>query len=383
VNESRSRLPQVGTTIFTVMSDLAARTGALNLAQGFPDFEPPERLRALVAHHVSALHNQYAPMAGAPELREAIAAKIARHYRRQVSPATDITVTCGGTEALACAILCAVAPGDEVIVFDPCYDSYEPIVTLCGGLTRHVPLLRPGFGIDWQRLADTLNERTRLIIINTPHNPSGTRLSAEDLDQLARLMRPFAASLLSDEVYEHMVYDGIAHASVHGNPELAARSFVASSFGKTYHATGWKIGYCVAPAGLSAELRKVHQFVTFAIASPLQYAIADFMRECPEHETELPLFYAGRRDYLRRCLTASRFRLRPTPATYFQLVDYSDISDEDDTRFVHTLIERCRVAAIPLSPFSVAKRPDERLLRLCFAKEEATLAEAARRLATL
>jgi methionine aminotransferase len=381
--QSRSRLPHVGTTIFTVMSDLAARTGSINLAQGFPDFEPPARLRELVASHVSAHHNQYAPMAGAPVLREAIAAKIARHYGRQVSPGSDITVTCGGTEALACSILCAVEPGDEVVVFDPAYDSYEPIVTLCGGITRHVPLTRPGFGIDWQRLADAMSERTRLIIINTPHNPSGTRLSAADLEQLAAVMRPSGAWLLSDEVYEHMVYDGIPHASVHGNAELAARSFVASSFGKTYHATGWKIGYCVAPPELSAELRKVHQFVTFAIATPLQYAIADFMGEHPEHETELPLFYAGRRDYLRRALGQSRFRLRPTPATYFQLVDYGAISDEEDTRFVHTLIERCRVAAIPLSPFSVDPLPGERLLRLCFAKEEATLAEAAGRLATL
>jgi len=290
-----SRLPGVGTTIFTVMSQLAIEHRAINLGQGFPDYEPPERLRELVAHHASAHHNQYAPMAGAVPLREAIARKLARHYGRVASPDTEITVTCGGTEALACAIQAVVHPGDEVVLLDPAYDSYEPIVQLCGGVARRVPLARPSFGIDWDALASALNVRTRLVMLNTPHSPSGACLSRDDLDRLAMLLRPTQAFVIADEVYEHMVYDGAAHVSLNAHPELAARTFVVSSFGKTYHATGWKIGYCVAPLPLTAEFRKVHQFVTFAIASVLQYAIADYMTEHPEWEDELPAMSAANR----------------------------------------------------------------------------------------
>ncbi|MBS0394037.1 MAG: aminotransferase class I/II-fold pyridoxal phosphate-dependent enzyme [Proteobacteria bacterium] len=378
-----SRLPGVGTTIFTVVSQLALEHRAVNTGQGFPDFEPPARLRELVAHHVGARHNQYAPMAGAPALREAIAAKVARHYGRLAAPESEITVTCGGTEALAVSIQALVGPGDEVVLLEPAYDSYQPIVELSGGLVRRVPLARPGFGVDWQRLADALGPRTRLVIVNTPHNPSGACLSRADLDALAALLRPTGAFVLADEVYEHMVYDGVRHVSLNAHPELAARSIVASSFGKTYHATGWKIGYCVAPPELTAELRKVHQFVTFAIATPLQHAIADFMVEHPEWEDELPAFYQAKRDRFAALLRGTRLTLTPARSTYFQLVDYGAVSDLPDGEFALELVRRHGVAAIPVSPFCAAPPPGERLVRLCFAKEDATLAAAAERLAQL
>jgi len=378
-----SRLPGVGTTIFTVMSQLAIEHRAVNTGQGFPDFEPPARLRELVARHVGSHHNQYAPMAGAVPLREGIAAKVARHYGRRASPESEVTVTCGGTEALAIAILALVHPGDEVILLEPAYDSYQPIVELCGGVPRRVPLARPGFGIDWQRLSEAIGPRTRVVMVNSPHNPSGACLSAADLDRLAECLRPTGAFVIADEVYEHMVYDGERHVSLNGHAELAERSVVASSFGKTYHATGWKIGYCVAPAALTAELRKVHQFVTFAIATPLQHAIADFMREHPEWEDDLPAFYQAKRDRLVALLAGSRLRLTPARSTYFQLVDYAAISDLPDTEFALDLIRRHGVATIPVSPFCSAPPPGERLVRLCFAKEDATLVSAAERLARL
>ena len=340
-------------------------------------------LRELVSRHLGLHHNQYAPMAGAVPLRESIAAKLKRHYGRAASADSEITVTCGGTEALASSIQALVHPGDEVVLLDPAYDSYEPIVALCGGVVRRVPLIRPDFAIDWQRLAATLNARTRLVIVNSPHNPSGACLSAADLDRLAAALRDTPAFVIADEVYEHMVFDGIRHASLNGHAELAARSIVVSSFGKTYHATGWKIGYCVAPAPLTAELRKVHQFVTFAIATPLQYAIADFMREHAEWEDELPAFYQAKRDRLLALLRPSRLRVVAARATYFQLVDYGAVSDLPDTEFALELIRSHGVASIPVSPFCSAPPPDERLLRLCFAKEDATLVAAAERLARL
>jgi methionine aminotransferase len=376
----QSRLPGVGTTIFTVMSQLAIEHRAINLAQGFPDFEPPERLRELVAVHAAGGHNQYAPMAGALPLREAIAAKLARRYGRTASPDTEITVACGGTEGLAVAIQAVVGPGDEVVLFDPAYDSYEPVVQLAGGRTRRVPLTRPDFGLDFDRLQAVLGPRTRLVILNSPHNPSGACVSRTDLDRLADLLRPTDAFVLADEVYEHMVFDGAAHASLNAHPELAARSFVVSSFGKTYHATGWKIGYVVAPPALTAEFRKVHQFVTFSIASVLQYAIADFMSERPEWEVELPAFYAQRRDRLGALLQGSRLRWQPARATYFQLVDYSAIADEPDTAFAQRLLREHGVVSIPVSPFSAEPPAGERLVRLCFAKGDATLEAAAERL---
>ena len=380
-----SRLPGVGTTIFTVMSQLALEYRALNLGQGVPEFAPPARLCELVAARLRAGSgdNQYAPMAGAAALREGIAAKLLRHYRRVASPDDEITVTCGGTEALSGAIQAVVQPGDEVLMFDPAYDSYEPAVRLAGGSPLHLPLARPDFGLDWQRLADTLSDRTRLVIVNTPHNPSGACLAPVDLDRLAALLRPTRALVLADEVYEHMVYDTPRFASLNGHSELAERSFVVSSFGKTYHATGWKIGYCVAPPPLTAEFRKIHQFVTFSIASVLQLGIADFMLEHPEWEDELAGFYRARRDRLGALLAGSRLAFTPAPATYFQLVDYRAVSDLPDTEFALELLRRHGVVTIPVSPFCAEPPPGERLLRLCFAKHDATLEAAAERLRRL
>ena len=376
-----SRLPGVGTTLFTVMSQLAAEYRAVNTGQGFPDFEPPRELCERVSYHLGAKHNQYAPMAGVLPLREAIAAKVTRLYGRVTSPDTEITVTSGGTDALTTSILALLHPGEEAILLDPAYDSYQPIVELAGGHARRVPLARPGFGIDWERLAAAIGPRTRLLMLNSPHNPTGACLAPADLDRLAALLRPTGAFVISDEVYEHMVFDGVPHASLNGHAELAERSVVVSSFGKTYHATGWKVGYAIAPAALTTEVRKVHQYVTFATASVLQYAIADFMTAHPEWEAELPGFYASKRDHLCELLRPSRFTLRPAQSTYFQLVDYSAISDRPDTEFSMELIRKHGVVTIPVSPFCANAPATERLVRLCFAKEDATLEEAANRLA--
>lgn len=378
-----SRLPGVGTTIFTVMSELARRHGAFNLSQGVPDFDPPAALVERVVHHVRGKANQYPPMAGVLRLREVIAVDLLQRYGRQASPADEITITVGGTEGLSAAILATVGPGDEVIVFDPAYDSYEPIVTLAGGVTLHVPLLRPDFAPDWDRVRSAFSERTRLVIVNTPHNPSGRCLTSRDLDTLAEILRPTRALVLSDEVYEHMVYDGLRHVSVAAHPELGQRSLVVSSFGKTLHVTGWKVGYCVAPPALTAELRKVHQFLTFTVASPLQEALADYL-ESERHAIDgLAAFYQARRDRLVTLLAGSRLHCLPVAATYFQLVDYSAIADEADLDFSRRLVQEHGVATIPMSPFSQRPVPGERLVRLCFAKEDSVLEAAARRLAAL
>ena len=378
-----SRLPGVGTTIFTVMTELASRAGALNLSQGVPDFDPPEALVEHVVRHLRGKSNQYPAMAGVMRLREVIAADLMRRFARAVSAATEVTVTVGGTEGLTAAILATVGAGDEVIVFDPAYDSYEPIATLAGARTIHVPLTRPDFSPDWERFAAALSPRTRLVIINTPHNPSGRCLSRAELDRLAELLRPTRAVLLSDEVYEHMVFDGRPHESVHAHPELAARSYVVSSYGKTFHITGWKVGYCIAPVDLSAELRKVHQFLTFTVATPLQEGLADFLEAQPDAALGLPAFYQRLRDRLLGLLAGSKFALRPTAATYSQLVDYSAISDESDLEFSRRLVLEHGVATIPMSPFSPLTVPGERLIRLCFAKNEETLVAAAERLRAL
>lgn len=378
-----SRLPHVGTTIFTVMSQAAIEHRAVNLGQGFPDFAPPKRLVELASDQLYRGHHQYAPMAGAVSLREAIADKVARHYGRHVDPVDHVTVTAGGTEALASAIQSLVHPGDEVVVLEPAYDSYDPVVALCGGHVRRVPLLRPTFAVDWDALSEALSDNTRLLIINTPHNPSGACLSRDDLDRLAELLRETGTWLVSDEVYEHMVYDGRRHASVNAHPELAERSIVVSSFGKTYHATGWKIGYCVAPTQLTLELRKVHQFLTFAVTTPLQHAIAEFMRECPEWEQNLAAFYQAKRDRLVELLRPSRLRWVPAPSTYFQIVDYAAVSDEADVDFALRVLRQHGVATIPISPFCASAPPNERLLRLCFAKSDDTLVAAAERLRAL
>ncbi|WP_438280552.1 pyridoxal phosphate-dependent aminotransferase [Pseudomonas alabamensis] len=379
-----SKLPDVGMTIFTTMSQLAAETGALNLSQGFPDFDGPQGLLEAVGRHVLAGHNQYAPMAGLPALREQVARKIASLYGALVDPEQDVTITPGATEAIFCAIHAVVRPGDEVIVFDPCYDSYDPAVRLAGGQCVHVPLDGGDFRIDWQRLSDALSPRTRMIVINSPHNPSGALLTAQDLDQLAALIEGRDILLLSDEVYEHLVYDGVRHASVLAHAALRSRAFVVSSFGKTYHVTGWKTGYVVAPARLSAELRKVHQYVNFCGVTPLQHALADFMAQDPGHVERLPAFYQAKRDLLCGLLTSSRFTFTPAQGTYFQLVDYSAIRpDLDDTDMALWLTREHGVATIPISVFYQRPIAGQRLVRLCFAKREETLRQAAERLCAI
>jgi methionine aminotransferase len=377
-----SKLPNVGTTIFTLMSQLAAQHGAVNLSQGFPDFRPPAALLELVERCLRGPFHQYALMPGSMALREAIAAKLAALYGVTADPVTEITVTSGATEAIFGAIQAVVRRDDEVIVFDPCYDSYEPSIALAGGHAVHLPLGQPDFGIDWQRLEDTLSDRTRLVIVNSPHNPSGALLTRVDLDRLAAALRPYDCWLLSDEVYEHVVFDGARHATALGQPELAERCFAVFSFGKTYHATGWKLGYCVAPALLTAELRRVHQYVTFASTSPLQQALAEYMTAHPEHHIGLPAFYQERRDYFARLLADTKFEPRASAGTYFQLADYSAISALPDVEFARWLTTEHGVATIPISVF-YREPPDTKLVRFCFAKENATLDAAAERLRRL
>jgi methionine aminotransferase len=377
-----TKLPKVGTTIFTEMSQLAAALGAINLSQGFPDFDAPAALRERVAHYINSGANQYAPMTGVPLLREAIAHKCERLYGRRPCADTQVTVTSGATEALFAAISAVVRRDDEVILFDPCYDSYEPAIELNGGRAIHLPLNEQDFSIDWNRLADSINPRTRLIVINTPHNPTGSVLSAEDLDRLAALVRDTDILLIGDEVYEHIVFDGAAHQSLLCHEELALRSFVISSFGKTCHATGWKVGYCIAPGPLSAEFRKVHQYLTFSTMTPAQLGLADFLQDAPEHYLELPAFYQAKRDLFSELMAPSRFRLNAAAGTYFQLADYSAISDLPDTEFAKWLTREAGVATIPVSVF--CQQPLQRkLVRFCFAKGEDTLREAATRLCNL
>jgi methionine aminotransferase len=377
-----SKLPRVGTTIFTVMSRLAQECGAINLSQGFPDFDPPPRLIELVTEHMRRGVNQYAPMTGWPALLEAIAGKVADLYGCRVDPQASVTVTSGATEALFCAIHAVVRPGDEVILLEPAYDSYEPAVELAGGRAVRVPLHRPGFGVDWDRVRDAINPRTRLLIVNSPHNPTGAVFASADLDALERVLSDTGVLLLSDEVYEHIVFDGHTHQSLLTRPALAARSLVVSSFGKTYHCTGWKVGYCVAPPGLSAEFRKVHQFVQFAVASPMQAALAQFLVECPGHAQELAAFYQRKRDRFLELLAATPLRPIPTAGTYFQLADYSAVSQQPDVEFARALTREIGVAAIPVSVFSAGGLP-ERLVRFCFAKNDATLDAAGERLSRL
>lgn len=379
-----SKLPNVGTTIFTVMSQLAADCGAINLSQGFPSFEPDPELKRLIYHHLRNGANQYAPMPGVPSLRQEIARKVSRLYGRTVDEHAEVTVCTGATEGLFSTIQAMVRPGDEVIVFDPAYDSYEPSITLAGGRTRHVPLIEADASscIDWERLDDTINETTRLIILNFPQNPTGAVLSEDDLNRLADLLRETPIFLVSDEVYEHIVFDGVAHQSLLRHEELWERSFVISSFGKTYHATGWKVGYVVAPAFLSTEFRKVHQFTTFAVATPIQHAIADYMAKTPEHYETLPKFYEAKRDKFCALVDDSRFRFRPAQGTFFQILDYSAITDEPDLSYAKRLTREIGVASIPVSVFC-EKPPPGRKLRFCFAKDDATLEEAAAKLCQL
>lgn len=380
----QSKLPEVGTTIFTVMSQLALDCGAINLSQGFPGFNPDAELLRLVDEHMKAGANQYAPMPGVPALRREIATKVSRLYGRTVDENTEVTVCTGATEGLFSTVQAVVRPGDEVIVLDPAYDSYEPAVILAGGHAVHVPLVEQNndFNVDWQRLGDAINARTRLIILNFPQNPTGAVLTAEDLETLAGLVRDTKVFLLSDEVYEHIIFDGAAHQSLLRHDELWRRTFVISSFGKTYHATGWKVGYCIAPAALTIEFRKVHQFTTFSVATPIQHAIADYMAGTPGHYEELPAFYEVKRDRFCALLKDSRFRFHPARGTFFQILDYSGITDEPDVDYAKRLTHEIGVASIPVSVFC-QQPPTSRKLRFCFAKDDATLEDAAKRLCQL
>lgn len=379
-----SKLPTVGTTIFTTMSQLAAETGALNLSQGFPDFNGPQGLLDAVGKHVAAGHNQYSPMTGLPALRRQVAAKISRSYGVTVNPDTEVTITPGATAAIFCAIQAVIRSGDEVIVFDPCYDSYEPSVELAGGRCVHVQLSLQGFALDFERIKAALSPRTRMIILNTPHNPTGALISRAELDQLAELIRDRDIYLVSDEVYEHLVFDGVSHVSVLAHEELYQRAFVVSSFGKTYHVTGWKTGYVVAPPALTAELRKVHQYVNFCGVTPLQCALADFMAEHPEHVEELPAFYQAKRDLFCDLLAPSRLSFTRVTGTYFQLVDYSQIRpDLDDVAMSLWMTREHGVASIPISVFYQHPPQGQRLVRLCFAKREDTLRQAAEKLCVI
>jgi methionine aminotransferase len=371
-----NKLPGKGTTIFTVMSNMAQKYGAINLSQGFPDFDGPPALRERVSYHMGKGHNQYAPLAGVAELREQIADKVLNLYGRKINPDTEVVVTPGATEAIFCAITAVVHPGDEVIVFDPAYDTYEPGVTLNGGVTKHIALRYPGFTIDWQQVRDNITDRTRLIILNTPHNPTGSIWGEQDIQQLREIVAGKDIYLISDEVYEHICFDGEQHRGLHRYPDLADRAFVISSFGKTYHVTGWRIGYCIAPPPLMEEFLRIHQFINFSTNTPMQYAIADFLRDHPQHHNKLSSFYQQKRDLFCELMAASRFKLIPSAGTYFQLADYSAISGEPDTAFTERLCQEHKVAAIPVSVFYKTE-PDQKVVRFCFAKHNDTLREAA------
>jgi methionine aminotransferase len=377
----QSRLPNVGTTIFTVMSALAQQHGAVNLGQGFPDFDCDPRLLDAVNSAMRAGHNQYPPMAGIPALREAVSAKIEALHGRRYDPGSEITVTAGATQAILTAVLAIVHPGDEVIVLEPCYDSYAPNIELAGGRVVRVALSAGTFRPDFDAIAAALGPRTRAIIVNSPHNPSATIWRAADMDRLAELLAPTETLLISDEVYEHMVYDGERHASASAHPALAARSFVVSSFGKTFHVTGWKVGTVAAPAALTAEFRKVHQFNVFTVNTPMQHALAAYLAD-PAPYLGLPAFYQAKRDLFRTGLSATRLRLLPSEGSYFQCVDYSAVSELGEEAFCRWLTQEIGVAAIPLSAFYADGR-DQHIARLCFAKRDDTLRLALDRLARL
>lgn len=378
-----TKLPKVGTTIFTVMSQLATEFGAVNLGQGFPDFDVPARLVEALQRAMREGKNQYAPMSGIPALRHAIADKTERCYGHRPDADAEVTVASGASEAILDAVLAVVHAGDEVIVLDPCYDCYEPAIVLAGGVPVHVPLDPETFAPDWRRIAAAITPRTRLLMINSPHNPSGAMLDAGDIEALTALLEGTDILLLSDEVYEHIVFDGATHESVLRYPELRARAFVISSFGKTYHCTGWKVGYCIAPPALTAEFRKVHQYNTFCTFTPAQSAFAEMIEAEPGHYEQLGAFYEEKRDRFREQLLTTKLRPLPVPGGYFQLVDYSAVSDLDDAAFCRWLTVEKGVAAIPLSPFYEDPPPGQRLARLCFAKNPATLDAAIERLQRL
>ncbi|MDT8886365.1 methionine aminotransferase [Aquirufa regiilacus] len=376
-----SKQAHVQTTIFTKMSQLALDEGALNLSQGFPGFDCSEELQELLKFY-SKGHNQYAPMAGVPALRNSIAAKTRAFYGIDLDANSEVTVVSGATEALFAAIHCCVFPGDEVIMFDPAYDAYDPIVRLAGGVPVHIQLkASEGFRIDWAELARKISPKTRAIMVNTPHNPTGSVWAMEDLDAFAEIVKGTNILIVSDEVYEHIVFDGAQHASVLLHPELRKRSFVCGSFGKTYHITGWKMGYCLAPEYLTSEFRKLHQWVTFSSATPLQYALADYLKE-PAHYLGLSDFYQKKRDLFAAQFAGSRWKVLPSAGSFFQCLDYSGITDEADVDLAVRLTKELKVASIPVSVFYETP-PTDRILRFCFAKNDDMLQEAAHRLAQL
>jgi methionine aminotransferase len=377
----QSRLPNVGTTIFTVMSALATEKNAVNLGQGFPDFNCDPRLLQAVTDAMSKGLNQYPPMTGIPVLREAVAAKIRALYGPSYDPVSEITITAGATQAILTAILAIVHPGDEVIVLEPCYDSYVPNIELAGGVVVRVPLTPGTFRPDFDKISAAINPNTRAIIINSPHNPSGTVWSREDTLKLQDILEPTEVLLISDEVYEHMVFDGQLHQSAARFPSLAARAFIISSFGKTYHVTGWKIAYAAAPASLTAEFRKVHQFNVFTVNTPMQYGLASYMAD-PRPYLDLPAFYQRKRDLFREGLKRTKFRVLPSEGTYFQCVDIAAVSDLHEADFCKWLTTEIGVAAIPLSAF-YGNGFDQRVVRFCFAKNDQTLKTALDRLAKL
>lgn len=381
INYPSSKLPDIGTSIFTVMSALANEHKAINLSQGFPDFNCPASLIDLVDTYMRQGFNQYAPVAGAPKLRQNISLKTDKLYGYRPNAETEVTVTSGATEALNAAITALVKTGDEVVLLEPCYDSYAPVIRLCGGVPVYVPLALPDFSVDWDQVKRSLSSRTRLVLINTPHNPTGAVMTKQDMDMLANLLEGTDILVISDEVYEHMVFDGQQHYSALQHPQLRARSIVISSFGKTYHTTGWKVGYAVAPAPLTAELRKMHQFITFSTSTPFQMAIADFLEE-EAHYLNLPDFYQAKRDFFVEQLKGSRFEIIPSAGTYFQLARYNQISEEYDLDFAKRMTTETGVAAIPVSAFYHDKT-DHKYLRFCFAKGEETLQAAAEKLARL
>ncbi|WP_074405536.1 methionine aminotransferase [Aquimarina megaterium] len=370
-----SKLPEVSTTIFTVMSQLAHKHEALNLSQGFPNFEASPELINLVTRAMQNGYNQYAPMPGSLSLREVITKKTNTLYGSHYHPETDITITSGATQAIFTIISAFIHPGDEVIIFKPAYDSYEPSIKLYGGTIVPVQLTAPNFSVDWQEVASKITSKTKMVIINTPHNPSGSVLSKEDMLQLEKLIKNTDIILLSDEVYEHIIFDDQKHQSAALFPGLAERAFITASFGKTFHTTGWKMGYCLAPKELMTEFRKVHQFNVFSSSHPMQYALAEYLK-VPEHYLSLPDFYQQKRDFFLSMITDSRFKFIPASGTYFQVLDYSAITDENDVAFAERLTKEYKIASIPVSVFNLNQK-DDKVLRFCFAKTEETLKRAA------
>lgn len=372
----RSKLPRTGSSIFSVMSALANKHKAINLSQGFPNFGMPEELIELTYKYMKAGKNQYAPMAGVYELRDAIARKVKQLYNADISPDKNITITAGATQALYTAITTFVQENEEVIIFEPAYDSYTPAIQVAGGKPIYIQLNAPDYRIPWDRVKKVISNRTRMIILNTPHNPTGTTLKEEDIQELKKIVGSSDILILSDEVYEHITFDGEKHQSLLNHPDLMTRTLVCNSFGKTFHNTGWKMGYCIAPAYLMKEFKKVHQFLVFSINTPAQYALAEFL-QTPENYLSIPDFYQQKRDYFLDLMKDSRFKFQPAKGSYFQLADYSAISDEKDTEFAKRLTREIGVATIPVSVF-YNNQLDEKIIRFCFAKTEETLEAAAK-----